>query len=151
MPNVLVNGVRMKGEKSVENLLPLVEKEIEKAKKAVAGGTKRGELYRKAIAGGKFFEQLAPQKARFTTATSARLGPDTAKVKLYTFEDFQCPFCATVGMALKDFQAQFPNDVQLVYKQMPLRSIHPEAQLAAEASLEAVSYTHLTLPTNREV
>jgi len=138
MPNVLVNGVRMKGAKSVENLMPLVAQEVEKAKKAVAGGTKPADIYKKSIAGGKFFEQLSPQKARFTTGTSAKLGPDTAKVKLYTFEDFQCPFCATVGMALKDFQAQFPNDVQLVYKQMPLRSIHPEAQLAAEASLEAM-------------
>lgn len=139
MPNVLVNGVRMRGDKTVENLFPLVEEQIEKAKKKVAAGTKVEDLYRKAVAGGKFFEQLAPQKSRFSSGTSAKLGPDTAKVKVYTFEDFQCPFCASVGMALKDFQALFPNDVQLIYKQFPLRSIHPEAQLAAEASLEAMA------------
>ena len=138
MPNVLVNGVRMKGAKSMDNLMPLVDREVEKAKKLVAAGTKRDEIYTKAITGGKFFEQLAPKKNLLTTATSAKKGPDTAKVKIYTFEDFQCPFCATVGMALKDFQALFPNDVQLIFKQFPLRSIHPEAQLAGEASLEAM-------------
>ena len=132
MPNVLVNGVRMKGAKSMDNLMPLVDREVEKAKKLVAAGTKRDEIYTKAITGGKFFEQLAPKKNLLTTATSAKKGPDTAKVKIYTFEDFQCPFCATVGMALKDFQALFPNDVQLIFKQFPLRSIHPEAQLAGK-------------------
>ena len=30
------------------------------------------------------------------------------------------------------FQALFPNDVQLIFKQFPLRSIHPEAQLAGK-------------------
>jgi protein-disulfide isomerase len=38
---------------------------------------------------------------------------------------------------LKDFQYEFPEDVQLVFKQFPLNSIHTEAQIAAEASLAA--------------
>ncbi len=139
MPNVLVNGVRLRGAKTVENLDTLVAQEIEKAKEKVKSGVAKGDIYTKAIAGGKFFEQLEARKNRFTSGTSGKVGPDSAKVKITTFEDFQCPFCAKVGLALKDFQSVFPDDVQVIFKHFPLRSIHPEAQLASEAALEALA------------
>jgi protein-disulfide isomerase len=42
-----------------------------------------------------------------------------------------------VGPSVKTFQARYPNDVQIVFKQFPLSNIHADAQLAAEASVEA--------------
>ena len=42
-----------------------------------------------------------------------------------------------MGPSVKTLQARYPNDVQVVFKQFPLSSIHKEAQLAAEASVEA--------------
>lgn len=61
-------------------------------------------------------------------------GGKNAKVTLIEYSDFECPFCKrfvpTVEQALKDF----PNDVRVVYRHFPLRSIHPNAQKAAEAS-----------------
>ena len=38
---------------------------------------------------------------------------------------------------MKQFQKRFPNDVRLVFKHMPLASIHDKAQLASEAAAEA--------------
>jgi protein-disulfide isomerase len=38
---------------------------------------------------------------------------------------------------LKQFQKRFPNDVRLVFKHMPLASIHDRAQMASEAAAEA--------------
>ena len=61
-------------------------------------------------------------------------GGKNAKVTLIEYSDFECPFCKrflpTIQQALKDF----PNDVRLVYRHFPLRSLHPSAQKAAEAS-----------------
>lgn len=69
------------------------------------------------------------------------LGDPDAGVSIIEFSDFQCPFCARAFEgAITDFKASsyFTNgDVNLVYKQFPLNSIHPYAQQAAEASLAA--------------
>jgi len=67
------------------------------------------------------------------------LGSADAKISILEFSDFQCPFCARAFEgAIADFKNSdyFKNgEVNLVYKQFPLNSIHPYAQGAAEASL----------------
>ncbi len=67
------------------------------------------------------------------------LGSRDAEISIVEFSDFQCPFCARAHTgALADFRNSdyFKNgDVNLIYKQFPLSSIHPYAQKAAEASL----------------
>ena len=90
-------------------------------------------------ASGKSFPQLQPRAASFQTGKSPALGPapGKAKVEVVVFEDFQCPFCSKIGPSLKSFQARFPKQVRLVFKHMPLRSIHADAQLASEAAAEA--------------
>lgn len=61
-------------------------------------------------------------------------GAKNAKVTLIEYSDFECPYCKrfvpSVEQALKDF----PNDVRVVYRHFPLRSLHPNAQKAGEAS-----------------
>lgn len=67
------------------------------------------------------------------------LGDADAGISIVEFSDFQCPFCGRVHTgALADFkQSSYftSGEVNLVYKQFPLSSIHPFAQKAAEASL----------------
>ena len=67
------------------------------------------------------------------------LGNADAGISIIEFSDFQCPFCARAFEgAIADFKASdyFKNgEVNLVYKQFPLSSIHPFAKGAAEASL----------------
>ncbi len=67
------------------------------------------------------------------------LGDPDAGISIVEFSDFQCPFCGRAASgALTDFKNSdyFKNgDVNLVYKQFPLSSIHPFAQNAGEASL----------------
>jgi len=70
--------------------------------------------------------------------TDPILGDENAGISIVEFSDFQCPFCqrAYTG-AVADFKKSdyFKNgEVNLVYKQFPLNSIHPQAQKAAEAS-----------------
>jgi protein-disulfide isomerase len=71
-------------------------------------------------------------------ADDIKIGSDDAKVKLFEFSDFQCPYCkqfsATVDKILKDYG----DKVQLIFKPFPL-SIHAQANdsaLAAECANE---------------
>ncbi len=61
-------------------------------------------------------------------------GNPNAKVTMIEYSDFECPFCLRHVDTMEQVLAQYPNDVNLVYRHFPLTSIHPEAQKAAEAS-----------------
>lgn len=82
-------------------------------------------------------QDIPPQPSQPVKAVGAGdhiRGNKNAKVTMIEYSDFECPFCKrftpSVDQALKDF----PNDVRFVYRHFPLRSIHPSAQKAAEAS-----------------
>jgi len=62
-------------------------------------------------------------------------GPESAKVTIVEFADFQCPFCTRVNSTLTQIREQYPKDVKLVFKHLPLR-IHPQAP-GAHAAAEA--------------
>jgi len=66
------------------------------------------------------------------------LGDEKAKISIVEFSDFECPFCARAASgAIADFKNSDyfkKGDVNLIFKQFPLTSIHANAQKAAEAS-----------------
>lgn len=74
------------------------------------------------------------QPVKAVVASDHIRGNKDAKVTMIEYSDFECPYCKrfspSVDQALKDF----PKDVRLVYRHFPLRSLHPSAQKAAEAS-----------------
>ena len=61
-------------------------------------------------------------------------GAKNAKVTLIEYSDFECPFCKRLAPSLMQALQDFPNDVRIVYRHFPLRSLHPNAQKAGEAS-----------------
>jgi protein-disulfide isomerase len=63
-------------------------------------------------------------------------GPETAKITILEFTDFQCPFCSRGNQTLQQLLKEYPNDLKVIYRSFPL-SIHPDAPLAAEAALAA--------------
>jgi protein-disulfide isomerase len=60
-------------------------------------------------------------------------GPEDAAVTVVEFSDFQCPFCARVHPTLEQVRKQYPDQVRIVYKHLPL-SMHPKAPGAAAAA-----------------
>ena len=69
------------------------------------------------------------------THDPARLrGNPKAPVVIVEFSDFQCPYCRSVQPTLKNLLAKYEGRVSLSYRDLPLRDIHPQAQMAAEAS-----------------
>jgi len=69
-------------------------------------------------------------------AYAPRRGPASARVTMVEFGDFECPYCGAVEPTVKQVLATYPNDVALVFLNLPL-SIHPYALHAAEAFLAA--------------
>lgn len=61
-------------------------------------------------------------------------GSADAPIVLIEYSDFQCPYCSVIHPTLKKIVDESNGQVAWVYRQLPLTSIHPEAQPAAEAS-----------------
>jgi protein-disulfide isomerase len=61
-------------------------------------------------------------------------GKQDAKVTIVEFSDFQCPACKSYAPVLEQIVDEFPEDVRLVYKHFPLKTVHFRAESAARAS-----------------
>ena len=67
----------------------------------------------------------------FRTDGRPRMGSNSAPVEVVIFSDFQCPFCARAAKTMHRIAERYPQDASIVFKQMPLVSIHPYAAAAA--------------------
>jgi protein-disulfide isomerase len=86
-------------------------------------------------------DTLAAESAGFDSllalATDApSMGPAGAAVTILEFSDFECPFCKRVEETIDRLFENRP-DIRLIYMQYPILSLHPEAMISAEASVEA--------------
>jgi protein-disulfide isomerase len=62
-------------------------------------------------------------------------GREDASIVVIEFSDFQCPFCKKhADGARRELLERYGNDVQMVFKHLPLTSIHPNAMTAAIAA-----------------
>jgi protein-disulfide isomerase len=77
---------------------------------------------------------LHAPKIEVTTDGKPSLGTDSAPVTIVEFSDFQCPYCRQVQPTLQRLMAEYEGKVKLVFRDFPLRNIHPQAQKAAEAA-----------------
>jgi protein-disulfide isomerase len=60
-------------------------------------------------------------------------GPDSAKVTLIEYSDFECPFCVRHKATVDQIVEEYGNQVRVVFRHFPL-SFHQNAPKAAEAS-----------------
>jgi len=61
-------------------------------------------------------------------------GADDAPVTLVEYGDFECPYCGQAEQVIRELLAAAGADVRYVWRHLPLSDVHPDAQLAAEAS-----------------
>jgi protein-disulfide isomerase len=66
-------------------------------------------------------------------------GPDTAPVTLIEYADYECPYSRIAYGVIKGVQQELGDQLRFVYRNFPLREIHPHAQHAAEAAEAAAS------------
>jgi len=77
---------------------------------------------------------VRPPTVRVSIDPARVRGNPNAPVTIVEFSDFSCPYCQKVELALTEVLAKYPGKVKLAYRDYPLRSAHPNAQSAAEAS-----------------
>jgi protein-disulfide isomerase len=77
---------------------------------------------------------LAPYRVAVAADGPSR-GQADAAVTIVEFADFQCPFCRQAEVTLRALLSRHPNDVRLVFRQLPLKSLHPNAVAAAAAAV----------------
>jgi protein-disulfide isomerase len=77
---------------------------------------------------------LGPYRVAVAATGPAR-GKDDAPVTIVEFGDFQCPFCREAEGSLRAVMSKYPDQVRLVFRNLPLANLHPNATVAAEASV----------------
>ena len=61
-------------------------------------------------------------------------GPWDAPVTLVEYGDYECPHCRQVAPILIELRQRFGDRLRYVFRHLPLTTMHPNAQLAAEAA-----------------
>ena len=58
-------------------------------------------------------------------------GNKDAQITIVEYSDYQCPFCLKGMNTLKSLLDKYPKQVRVIYKHLPIDSIHPQARLAS--------------------
>jgi protein-disulfide isomerase len=66
-------------------------------------------------------------------------GPATAPVALVEYADYECPYSGRAYHVIKGLQRDLGEQFRFVYRNFPLRDVHPHAQHAAEAAEAAAN------------
>ena len=77
---------------------------------------------------------LRPPRTEVTFGPDRLLGDPEAPVTIVEFADYQCPYCKSADATVRNLLKKYPCKVRLAFRDYPLSSIHPNAQLAAEAT-----------------
>lgn len=156
-PAFFINGERIDGAQPFEVFAKVVQAQRARADALIAGGDTPPDLYRTLVAenyeprmrmvkGPAMKDAPADSPAedevmRFDTSDltvhpGQVRGPMDAKVTIFAFEDFQCPYCARGDVNLKAALAQVDDSVRVVFKHLPL-PMHAHALPAAKAAIAA--------------
>ncbi len=61
-------------------------------------------------------------------------GNQDSNIVVVEFSDFQCPACAATQPYIDQIYQDYQDKIKFVYRHFPLHSLHPNAQLAAQAA-----------------
>jgi protein-disulfide isomerase len=61
-------------------------------------------------------------------------GPENAPITIVEVSDFHCPYCKRVQPTLSQILSKYGDKVKLVFRDLPLDQLHPDARKAAEAA-----------------
>lgn len=134
-PHMFINGRRLVGAQPVDKFKEVIDEEMKKAQALLDKGVKPAELYNELIKDGKAPPPPETKTVEVAPADAPVKGNKEAKVAVYIFSDYQCPFCSRVEPTLAEVEKTFGDKVKLVWRHKPL-PMHKDAPLASEASQE---------------
>ena len=141
----LLFGVGAQAQITDEQFGKMMEKYLASDKaQAELGGTvekyfrKRQEEAQKQQAEGEknALEDQFKNPVQVAVGDSPFRGPKDAKITIVEFSDFQCPFCKRGYDTMEKVMKDYPKDVKVVFKNMPL-PFHNQAMPAAKAAVAA--------------
>jgi len=135
-PHFFINGRRLSGAQPYEKFKEIIDAQLAVAKALTDKGVAREKVYRELMQTAKAPPEPEKKSVPAPTKENPVKGPDSAKVVIQEFSDFQCPFCSRVTPTIEQIMKEYPKDVKVVWHNMPL-PFHENAPLAAEAAYEA--------------
>ncbi|HSM72289.1 MAG TPA: DsbA family protein [Anaerolineales bacterium] len=82
--------------------------------------------------------EAQPEFVRYDVPSEGHyaIGPENAPIVIVEFSDYQCPYCRRWHeQVYQPLLNEYPGQIRLVYRHLPLTSIHPDAFPAAEAAM----------------
>jgi protein-disulfide isomerase len=61
-------------------------------------------------------------------------GPSTAPLTLVEYGDYECPYCGQAYYVVKELEQLLGNLMRFVFRNYPLKNLHPNARHVAEAA-----------------
>ncbi len=135
-PHFFINGRRISGAQPADAFKKIIDEELKRAEELVAKGTKLEDVYAKATEEGKGPGDLEKKDPGPAPKDAPFKGGKAAKVVIYEFSDFECPFCGRVNDTLKEVEKRYGDKVKIVWRHRPL-PFHQNAPLAHQATIEA--------------
>jgi protein-disulfide isomerase len=151
-PNFFINGVQLVGAQPYSAFQELVDEQIAVAEKLREDEKLSGdELYKAAVA---YNEENTPDQTEGVEAVDDEQpapradtsglaidddqvkGPSEAKVTIFVFSEFQCPYCRIGAQRLDEALEDVKDQVKVVFKHFPL-PFHDQAKPAAKAAMAA--------------
>jgi len=136
-PASFINGRYLSGAKPYTAFKDMIDEELAWAKSGKRPEFKIAKNVSEASAKPAGPSGPDPNKVYEIAAGGApSIGKASAKVTLYHFFDYQCPFCVRVHPTLEQLQKDYPDDLRIVYMMHPL-PMHQNAMPAAQAAMAA--------------
>lgn len=142
-PTFFFNGRRLSGARPLGDMIAYADDAALRAQIARNEGASSDEVYARIIAEGLREQPSEPEPSDVLPAAppvpehAPRRGSDDPDaLVIHMFSDFECRYCARALDTVLRVLEQYPDEVALVYRHMPLRS-HRNARAAANASIEA--------------
>jgi protein-disulfide isomerase len=104
---------------------------FETVKKAQETYAKKAQEDMMAEEGKKRDEEFANPLKPVVEDNRVMFGPKDAKVTIVEYSDFECPYCSKGYQTVKEIEKNYPKDVRIVFKHLPLE-FHPKALPAAK-------------------
>ncbi len=110
-----------------------VETQLQKAVKLLAIAEARQDYVKSLRANNDVRVLLSPPKVDIAYDSARVRGDPRAPVTIVEFSDFQCPYCKKAQATLKALLEKYNGQAKLAFRDFPMRNLHPQAEIAAEA------------------
>ena len=87
-------------------------------------------------------ESIQRQQTDESAATNANKKTNDNVVTLEEFGDYQCPACGQLHPTLKQLKQQYGQNINFIFRNLPLTTVHKNAMTAAQAAEAARIQNH---------